>query len=155
MRKFKKRNVSGMSRKAPNRHILVWLMSDNSRNTTVWVMHMQMGKLWRRHPIVVNYPVQPGPDCVIPHTSCSFLHILLCGKKHTATALCVIFGGDVLQMLDFSVTLYPTLSLLNLSAVKLLCGVSPCASFMRPGENLVARWWHPSPQGSAEGSCPQ
>jgi len=58
-------------------------------------------------------------------------------KKQTAPALLVIFGGDVLQMLHFPVTLYPTLSLLNLSALKPWWGVSPHVSLIRSGKDLV------------------
>ena len=117
MIKLRERNVGGISRKAPSRHFLVWLMSDNGKNITVWGTYIQTRKCWRREPIVVNYSAQPGLDCLRPQStfSTSFFDT----KKQTAPVLLVIFSREVLQMLHFPVTLYPTLSLLNMSAAKL------------------------------------
>lgn len=66
--KLRERNVGGISRKVPNRHFLVWLMSDNGKNITVWGAYIQTGKCCKRDPIVANYSAQPRLDCLRPHT---------------------------------------------------------------------------------------
>lgn len=53
-----------------------------------------------------------------PHTFYVLLHIFFYMRKQTVPVL-VIFSGDVLRILHFPVTLHPTLSLLNLSPIKL------------------------------------
>lgn len=120
MIKLRERSVGGISRKASNRHFLVWLTSDNDKNITVW----GTGKCWRRdpHSSKLFCTARAGlPETT--HVLCPLLHAFFFfffnTKKQTAPALHEIFSGDLLQMLHFSVTLYPTLSLLNLSAVKL------------------------------------
>lgn len=44
MIKHRERDVGGVSRKAPNRHFLVWLMSENGKNITVWGTYIQTEK---------------------------------------------------------------------------------------------------------------
>lgn len=75
--------------------------------------------------------------CPLLHVfSVLYKYIYIYRRKQTALAL-VIFSGDMLQMLHFPVTLYPTLSLYNLSAVKLQWGASPRVSLIRPGKDLA------------------
>lgn len=44
MIKLRERDVGGISRKAANRHFLVWLMSENGKNITVWGTYIQTEK---------------------------------------------------------------------------------------------------------------
>lgn len=91
-------------------------MSGNGKDTIFWDAYIQTEKCWGRDPLVLNYPVTARaglPECLhalspSPHLFCS-LQIYISRRKQTAPAL-VIFSGDMLQMLHFPVTLYPTLS---------------------------------------------
>lgn len=163
MIKLGERNVGGIPRKAPNRHFLVWLISDNDKNITVWGACIQTRKCWWRRPhssklfctARAELPEATRVFCPLLHISFFFfLFFFEYEETNSTSASCDFQWRRVANVTLFSNALPHTVTVKSACCQTVVGRQSSCL-FDKVWEGFGGcRWHHTFPDSVESGSPP-